>query len=48
MSNSTVQSLPGEPVDLTELRRVANDGTALRYALMELAAQTPEDRSGSP
>jgi aminotransferase len=42
MSDSTVQSLPGEPVDLTELRRVANDGTALRYALMELAAQTPD------
>ena len=35
-------TLPGEPVDLTELRRVAADGTALRYALMELAAQTPD------
>ncbi len=42
MTPSTTQPLPGEPVDLTELRRVASDGTALRYALMELAAQTPD------
>ncbi|MCB9139109.1 MAG: pyridoxal phosphate-dependent aminotransferase [Caldilineaceae bacterium] len=42
MSAHTQQEIPGEPVDLTELRRVANDGTALRYALMELAAETPD------
>jgi aminotransferase len=42
MTATTSNPLPGEPVDLAELRRVAGDGTALRYALMELAAQTPD------
>jgi aspartate/methionine/tyrosine aminotransferase len=41
----TVQSnsaLPGEIVSLDELRAVAQDGTQLRYALMELADQIPD------
>ena len=41
MTNSTA-SLPGEMVSLEELRTLASDGTALRYALMELAAQIPD------
>lgn len=39
---TSAQFLPGEPVDLAELRAVASDGTALRYALMELAASIPD------
>lgn len=35
-------ALPGELVSLNELRSLASDGTALRYALMELAADIPD------
>ncbi len=34
--------LPGKLVTLEELRMLASDGTKLRYALMELAAQIPD------
>ena len=35
-------SAPGQIVTPDELRAVAADGTKLRYALMELAAQIPD------
>lgn len=35
-------TIPGEVVAPEELQAVANDGTKLRYALMELAAQIPD------
>ena len=35
-------ALPGSQVTLEELRALAQDGTALRYALMELSTQIPD------
>lgn len=35
-------SIPGEVVAPSELQAVANDGTRLRYALMEMAASIPD------
>ena len=39
---SGIVSAPGQIVTPDELRAVAADGTKLRYALMELAAQIPD------
>jgi aminotransferase len=36
------QTIPGQVVTPVELRAVASDGTKLRYALMELAAELPD------
>lgn len=41
MTQSLV-TLPGEQVSVAELQAVAQDGTALRYKLMEMAAQIPD------
>lgn len=38
---SPLETLPGQQVGVAELRALAQDGTALRYKLMELAAQIP-------
>ena len=42
MTTTPTDALPGDLVTLEELRALADDGTALRYALMELAAQIPD------
>ena len=42
MTTTPTDALPGDLVTLEELRALAGDGTALRYALMELAAQIPD------
>lgn len=42
MTAKLSNTLPGDLVTLEELRTLASDGTALRYALMELAAQIPD------
>jgi len=42
MTTDVTNALPGDLVTLEELRALADDGTALRYALMELAAQIPD------
>jgi len=41
-TTQSTSSLPGDIVSLDELRAVADDGTQLRYALMELADQIPD------
>lgn len=42
MTTVSTASLPGSQVTLAELRTLAQNGTALRYALMELAGQIPD------
>lgn len=42
MTIKSANGLPGDLITLDELRTLASDGTALRYALMELATQVPD------
>lgn len=42
MTANSINALPGDLVSFEELQALASDGTALRYALMELAAQIPD------